>query len=703
MSLTHSHTHTYTVWSAVTLFTLAASSWYSYYHRKIKRQHHQAPQPCIACTCSGTDEDACTLCGSNNSSGSGSDNGSSGSGDGATGIVRGVCANVSCCDTYNCSGCCATNGRVTASSSSGCSTSSGSDKDKNSTDDIVQAKLPPSWRSGETIRFSQSGSSWDLLVERLPNSFLHSQQKYFEGIADGEVSSLCVSLARPSNPYQRLRVSNLESGSLDWGGRAGDKDCCWVVTTHRVSTSDSTVTLEHTSHSKKKGQGRSYSFALAAKGAGWVAQPLNITQPHVNGGATSDECAISVSPPMWHVEAIQKVHPLGLTSTDDLTNMSPWTDRTLTPVPVISDKDLKTFVLEGFLVLRQKVPSHILNAAKRSINSRLGQPGSFVPYIGNIDSAKRRPPSGFDEIELPLEIDEGNNDAPLFNGRMAVDASYDKDLLEPARCPEVHRYISQLLGTGQVAEINGVQVALRFPGEGNDVLVMSGAAMKNELKGDSWHTDGLRQGKKHSFSLLVGVALSDTLVPNNGNLCVWPRSHLHIHHWMRHPDGMIRRIPNDVEDRHGHPTGEIGYSECDMRSVEATNGEGYLDSDGALPDLGPPAQVLLKEGDIVFKHSEVGHCGAPHTGHDIRSMLYYRVRHSEWKSMHQSGAMVSDMWCDFPGVKHLVDATALRGGCRHPPAMNDCAHVGQVGKGVNENFVSMSHVDLEDIPPHSCL
>jgi hypothetical protein len=65
--------------------------------------------------------------------------------------------------------------------------------------------------------------------------------------------------------------------------------------------------------------------------------------------------------------------------------------------------------------------------------------------------------------------------------------------------------------------------------------------------------------------------------------------------------------------------------------------------------------------------------------------------------------MVSDMWCDFPGVKHLIDATALRGGCRHPPAMNDCAHVGQVGKGGNENFVSMSHVDLEDIPPHSCL
>ena len=91
-------------------------------------------------------------------------------------------------------------------------------------------------------------------------------------------------------------------------------------------------------------------------------------------------------------------------------------------------------------------------------------------------------------------------------------------------------------------------------------------------------------------------------------------------------------------------------------------------------------QVLLREGDVVFKHSEVGHCGAPHMGSDIRSMLYYRVRHTDWKRLQQSGQLVDDMWCDLEGVQHLMEAQALAGGGRHPPAPGDCAHVGQVAR-----------------------
>ena len=170
-----------------------------------------------------------------------------------------------------------------------------------------------------------------------------------------------------------------------------------------------------------------------------------------------------------------------------------------------------------------------------------------------------------------------------------------------------------------------MQVALRFPGC-NDALVVSGAAMKDAVGGTSWHTDGLRQvmmvvvlllllllllvlllllaavllgllvllarllrsaaaadhtdglrqGKKHSFSLLVGVALSDNCVANRGNLCVWPGSHHVIHPLMRSPDGAVRRA----------------------------NG-GYSDSDGPLPDLGAPAQLQLSAGDVVLAHSEV--------------------------------------------------------------------------------------------------
>ena len=81
--------------------------------------------------------------------------------------------------------------------------------------------------------------------------------------------------------------------------------------------------------------------------------------------------------------------------------------------------------------------------------------------------------------------------------------------------------------------------------------------------GTDWHTDGLRQGKKHSFSLLVGVALSEKQVENRGNLCFWPGSHRVIHPLMRSPDGAVLR----------------------------ENG-GYSDADGPLPDLGPSPPTL---------------------------------------------------------------------------------------------------------------
>jgi hypothetical protein len=155
--------------------------------------------------------------------------------------------------------------------------------------------------------------------------------------------------------------------------------------------------------------------------------------------------------------------------------------------------------------------------------------------------------------------------------------------------------------------------------------------------------------------------------------------------------------PDDVTSRLGY-TEEKGDLTTRTRSLK-----GYRDSDGSLPDLGPPVQVLLKAGDVVFKHSEVGHCGAPHAGSDIRSMLYYRVRHVDWKEMHQEGRLVDDMWCDLSGVRDLSAAQVLRGGCCHPPAMRDCAHVGQVSAGCCDEYVSMSTVGVGDMRHHSCI
>ena len=43
---------------------------------------------------------------------------------------------------------------------------------------------------------------------------------------------------------------------------------------------------------------------------------------------------------------------------------------------------------------------------------------------------------------------------------------------------------------------------------------------------------------------------------------------------------------------------------------------------------------------------------AGHLGSEIRSMLYFRVRHTGWKQMVEleAGALTQDMWCDLEGV-----------------------------------------------------
>ena len=106
-----------------------------------------------------------------------------------------------------------------------------------------------------------------------------------------------------------------------------------------------------------------------------------------------------------------------------------------------------------------------------------------------------------------------------------------------------------------------------------------------ELRNDSWHTDGERKSRRHPFTLLVGVCLSDCVSSlNRGTLCVWPRQHLNPR--------LAERL-----------------------------------------DIGKPVQVPMRCGDVVLCHSELPHCGAPNRSCDIRYMIYFRVRHRFMKRL----------------------------------------------------------------------
>jgi ectoine hydroxylase-related dioxygenase (phytanoyl-CoA dioxygenase family) len=181
--------------------------------------------------------------------------------------------------------------------------------------------------------------------------------------------------------------------------------------------------------------------------------------------------------------------------------------------------------------------------------------------------------------------------------------------------------------------------------------------------GRSWHTDGLRQGKRHPFSILLGVALSATgtivaapdatatsgaaatqtsrrikLDANTlaGNLLVFPGSH-HLLHELTCEGGVLR-----------------GYEGVKCTGRNAQNPVG-------LPDLGPPTPVLMAAGDVVVAHSKLAHRGAANMSADIRYMVYFRLRH---KRLGQPGSPMqlelnTNLWADMQGA--MVQRAVERG------------------------------------------
>ena len=479
-----------------------------------------------------------------------------------------------------------------SSSSSGGGSGGSTSKGVAESDTVDGAPVVPSWTTGELIRLSAPAGNMCLTV------VVEERRSCHRG---------AVAISLPGSPFARLRVTSDET--VDFGGKGDGNDTVWVAS----DPTSLTTGLTHVYKSK--------AFALVATHEGLAVRRRSSSDPRAV--AAHDTEAIANS--LWHVAAVSRggnnQGPGGV-STVNFDADSP-----VTPAKSLKPSQLAEFARDGCLVIPGLVPADVLFRAQTAVNSRLGRPGGvglFYDDARKVVPHARRMPSGHAEVLLPLDSEalQGGEADKNGVGRMGGSATTDPCLLDVLNCPEVMRIVAQIIGPGKVVPATAVQVALRFPGC-NDALVVSGAAMGKSVGGTDWHTDGLRQGKKHSFSLLVGIAISDNQVGNRGNLCLWPGSHHVIHPLMRSPDGAVRR----------------------------ENG-GYSDTDGPLPDLGPPKQLMLSPGDVVVAHSELGHCGGPHLGSEIRSMLYFRVRHTEWKQMVEADALSKDMWCDLQGIAH---------------------------------------------------
>ena len=124
--------------------------------------------------------------------------------------------------------------------------------------------------------------------------------------------------------------------------------------------------------------------------------------------------------------------------------------------------------------------------------------------------------------------------------------------------------------------------------------------------------------RPETFTLLVGVLMSDQLDEDAGNLWVWPGTHL------AHAEYFRKRGPDAFFDAGGYPPIQ-------------------------LPE---PEQVRGRAGDLLLAHYLLGHNIGGNTSDVVRRAVYFRVKRTghdrRWREFLQ------DAWLEYDRVRELV-------------------------------------------------
>ena len=147
----------------------------------------------------------------------------------------------------------------------------------------------------------------------------------------------------------------------------------------------------------------------------------------------------------------------------------------------------------GYIVLRQTVPSHMIDNALRSINHSLGEEG-----LNKEDLPRLRQQSYCNEIRQCQRIIDLCNETAVYSS------------------------LESMMGKGNVEKVTNGQIALRFP--------IAPQIKEAQLSG---HLDGLGTGLNGSskgaygrkFTALAVFLLSKLETGFSGNFTVWPKSH----------------------------------------------------------------------------------------------------------------------------------------------------------------------------------
>mmetsp|Transcript_104292 Transcript_104292/g.185390 ORF Transcript_104292/g.185390 Transcript_104292/m.185390 type:complete len:524 (-) Transcript_104292:146-1717(-) len=256
----------------------------------------------------------------------------------------------------------------------------------------------------------------------------------------------------------------------------------------------------------------------------------------------------------------------------------------------------KTFMEDGFLIIKGVVPPSLASAALAAINCSLLKVGATV------------------------QEEEGNI-------RHCADIASSDTILSLLYGTPLWTIAQRLLGRGCVAGHGQGQIALRPPN-----LNAVGLEEDASIPPKQWHIDGMYKAELDNspFSLLVGVALSDQTLPNSGNLIAFAGSH-HILQPMVQQEAAVPGT---------HPF--LNQKGVDEGKPELRNGQ----------------QILLGIGDVVLLHQKTAHRVGINCSSNIRYQTYFRLKHIDHAAHLADGSVHAGLWRQYHGLQAQDDVVA---------------------------------------------
>jgi len=199
-------------------------------------------------------------------------------------------------------------------------------------------------------------------------------------------------------------------------------------------------------------------------------------------------------------------------------------------------------------------------------------------------------------------------DLPVYRSRsFCPELQREPVILDLLRATPVWSLAESLLGEGRIEAVRSGQIALAFP------QAEPPAPPYPHLDGLHTPTNGVPAGEVRSFTLLIGIVLSDVLRPGAGSLTVWPGSHrlYEAHFRDQGPESLLRGMP---------PV--------------------------PLPE---PVEVTGRAGDVVLCHYQLAHAVGANTSPHVRYAVYFRL-----KSKGHDGRRwecLTDLWKEWPGIR----------------------------------------------------